>query len=800
MTEWLLKLFNITTGGNARVTGSELVFTSGIGDWWLALLAIALAVVSVLLYRREADLPHWKRWTMAALRVALFVCLLLLIARPVLRFALEGDIRKAILVLVDASSSMAIADPRTERDDQQRALIAKGVIDPAGGLTQKSPATQPMNDVARLDLVRAAMGNPKLDLLNRLKRDYDIRAVSFGEQLYDVPIETDQSLAAALAKVNAERGTTAMGDAIRASITKSRGQPLAGLILVSDGASNAGVSPIAAAELASREGVPIYAWGVGITNPKDIAVASIFTRDVAFIDDELQVVTRIRSSGLGGQTVNVVARLNDKVVGEKSVKLQGDGEDLVTIPITPNTAGNYSLSVSVDPLASEAVKDNNSQAQQVRVIDGKIKVLYVEQQPRWEFKYLQAMLMRDRRVDAKFVLIEGDKSLAQVKDSPYLEKIPEEKEDLFKFDLIIVGDIDPTLLSTTQMEAMEEFVSKFGGAVAMIAGKRYAPQKFLDTPLAGMMPVEWEASPPGSGVADKYDQPIDFEITPAGRTNPLMRLADGEAENVRVWENLAPIYYVARVSRAKPAAEVLMVDADPAKATRFGKMPIIATQQYGLGTTMFVGTDNMWRWRKNAGDVLYARLWGQIIQRLALPRLLGESRRTQLVADRKTYSVGDRVTVYARLYTTGFKPITDATVRGTFKREGNAEPMPVILRQVPGQPGMYRAEITAPSAGNFKLSVETDPDVSLDLPVTEPKLEFASTAMNEPLLRTVAETSRGRFFREEDLHLLPNSIDSRTDKIKSNIDVEVWSSPFFFVLMLLLAGAEWVLRKTSYLK
>lgn len=798
MTEFLLKFFNISTSGSARVTGSELVLTSGVRDIWLLLLAIGLGVLSYMLYRREEGVARWKRLTMTGMRIGLFVLLLLLIARPVVRFTLEGDIRKAILILVDSSASMSIEDPRTEALDQQRALIATGAIDPGAELDDKPPATQPAS-MSRLELVRRGLANSKLDLLNRLKKDYDLRAVSFGDQLFDIPVESDQTVAAALEKVKADRSTTALGDAVRTAITKSRGQPLAGLFVISDGSTNAGSNPLAAAELASREGVPVYAWGVGITNPKDIAVASIFSRDVAFIDDELPVVARLRTSGLGGQSIKVVAKLNDQIVGDKTVKIEGDGEELVTIPVTPDKPGQYKLTISVDPLASEAVADNNQQSQDLRVVDGKIRVLYIDQQPRWDFKYLQAMLLRDRRLEAKFVLLEADKSLAEVKDSPYLKDVPSEKDELFKYDLIIIGDVDPGVLSRQQLDILDEFVSKFGGAVVMLAGKRFAPEKYFGTPLADMLPVEWEQVPAGPDAGVAHNTPVAIELTPAGKASAVLRLAEDEKDSAKLWAELPPIYWTARVTRAKPAAEVLVVDSDPAKATRFGKMPIIAQQQYGLGTTLFIGTDNLWRWRKNAGDSHYTRIWGQIIQRLALPHLLGESRRTQLVSDKKSYSIGDRMTVYARLYTERYEPLADASVAGALKDEaGNTTR--IILRQMPGQPGMYRAEITASAAGNYTMNVEIDPEVKLDLPVTAPKLEFADTAMNESLLRQIAGTSRGQFFREEDLYTLPDSIQSRAEKIKSSVDVEIWSSPVFFILMLLLAGAEWVLRKTAYLK
>lgn len=799
MTSLLLKLLNISTTGNARVVGSELVLGGGIHGAWILLLAIVLAAGAVLLYRREEGLSTAKRFTLAALRTGTLLLLLLLIARPIVRFTLEGDIRKAVLVMLDSSASMSIVDPRTDAPDKVRQAIAAGTLDPTGGLEQSPPGDA--QDLSRIDIVRKALANQKLNLLPRLQKEYDIRVVSFGEQLFDVPLEKGQSIAAALEKVQPDRGSTAMGDGLRNAISKSRGQPLAGIFLITDSANNAGSSPIAAAELASREGVPVYAWGVGITNPKDIAVASIFARDVGFIDDELPVVTRLRTSGLVGQTVKVVATLNNQKVGEQDVKITADGEQLVQFPVTPTRAGTFNLEVKVDPLPSEAVKDNNSQSQQVRIVDGKIKVLYIEQQPRWEYKYLQAMLMRDRRVQAKFVLLEGDKALAEGGEkSPYLAQIPQSKEELFKYDLIILGDVDPSALSKTQMEAMEQFVSQFGGAVVMIAGHRFAPHRYSGTPLEKMMPVEWESGiAPLRSAKSKNDQPIKFELTPAGKSSEVMRLADDEISSAQVWEKLPPIYWAARISRPKPAAEVLLVDPDPAKATRFGKMPLIASQQYGLGSTMFFGTDNLWRWRKNAGDKHYARMWGQVVQRMALPHLLGESRRTQLVADKKSYSVGERITVYARLYTQAYEPITEPSVKGTLKK-ADGGPTSIILRQVPGQPGMYRAEITAPAAGAYQFNVDSDPATRLEIPITEPRIEFAETAMNEGLLRQVCQTSHGAFFREEDLHKLPDAISGKTDKVRSSVDVEIWSSPVFLLLVVVLTGFEWAMRKMAYLK
>src|SRR5437764_3826347 len=249
------------------------------------------------------------------------------------------------------------------------------------------------------------------------------------------------------------------------------------------------------------------------------------------------------------------------------------------------------------------------------------------------------------------------------------------------------------------MEMIEKFVSKFGGAVVMVAGKRYSHNAYRKTPIENMLPVELETVDLGGGANLAANRPVKLELTPAGRVSPMLKLADDPAQSVTKWAGLPPVYWIAKVARAKPAAEVLVVDPDPSKSSRYGKMPVMAMQQYGLGQVMLVGTDNLWRWRRNIGDKYHAMLWGQLTQRMALPHLLGSSKRTQLMADQKKYTTGQRGTIYARLYTEAFEPMTEAAVKGHFGEKGQTGSREVLLRPIPAQAGMYRGELIAPAPG-----------------------------------------------------------------------------------------------------
>ena len=371
---------------------------------------------------------------------------------------------------------------------------------------------------------------------------------------------------------------------------------------------------------------------------------------------------------------------------------------------------------------------------------------------------------------------------------------------MFKYDVVILGDVEPKVLSLNQLDMLGQLVSDFGGGLVVIAGRRAAPHAYRQTVLERLLPVELEALalPPSEMISAK---PIRFELTTAGRASPLLRLSDAESENVQLWKELPPVFWLARTARAKPAAEVLLVDPDPNRETRYGKMPAVALQQYGLGQVMYVGTDNTWRWRKSAGGLPYTTFWGQTVQRLALQRFLGGSKRTQLATDRQNYLVGDRVPVYARLYGAGFEPIEAPSVSGTFAIKSDAATrIDATLRPVPEQRGLYRGEFVAPSAGQYQFQVEVDPTTTLDFSVAEPQFEFGESSMNEPLLRDLSSRTGGEFFREEDLYRVPDSIRARSDPIRSSIEVELWSSPVSFLLLLVVVGSEWWLRKRWNLK
>ncbi len=821
MSDLFLKLLGARVEDAVHIAGGSVSFRGGVNPGWVIFLLLVLGAMVYLMYRQSpAQLSPVRRYTLTALRIAFIGLVLMLLLRPVLALTVEGSVRRVLVMLIDGSASMQIKDPRLDPADQKRAGIAKGVLDPAKGLSQPldQARARELEHVARIDEVKSALENDKLNLLPRLDREFDLSAFSFGQGVVEISSRKAEAPATNAApgkrketvtvdqftwvdRLSATNPVTAIGDAMREVMNRKRGQPLAGVLLVTDGANNSGSQPREIAGLLRQEGVPVYAFGVGITRPRDIIVGNLFAPDITFVKDEVPVMVRVRSQGLKGENAELVLKLGGQTVATKAITFTGDGEQVVPLRFIPQEQGEFDLEASIEPRPDEAVKDNNSRVQRLRVIDAKIKVLLVDQSPRWEFRYLQAMLLRDRRVELHCYLVEGDPGISRGDNTPYLPAFPSNKEELFKYDLVIFGDVDPKQITSAQLDNLNELVSRFGGALVMVAGKRFSPIAYRRTVMEKMLPVDFETPTLDSPQDPVAEKPIRLELTAAGRASQMLRLSDRDDENAALWKQLPPVYWVAKVSRPKPAAEVLLVDPDPAKESRFGKMPVIAVQQYGLGQVMFVGTDNTWRWRRNVGDLYYTTLWGQIAQRVSLQRLLGGSKRTQLTTERQNYMTGDRISVYARLYGAGFEPVQEPAIKGIYGlKTGQGPRSEVTLRPIPEQPGLYRAEFVAGAPGNYQFFVEQDLNTPLDFSITEPKFELGETAMNEPLLRELASVTGGAFFREEDLHKLPDTISAKTERVRSPLEVELWTSPLYFLLLLGVVTVEWVVRKLSYLK
>ena len=813
MVKFLLALF--APGEQLPPDDSQVTFSyEGISWGWAFFAFVVLCLLVGWSYRKFAPtLGRFTRSCLIFLRCLLIGLILVLLVKPILLVTVEEGIHRPLLVLLDQTQSMGLVDHRIG-DDLMRGAIAKGTADPAGGLQQAAASgTDDVKAISRQKLLEVLAANNRLKLWPRLYERADLHFFGFGRKLTDLgrlkpsngtTLTTDDA-AAFFGRLHDDENLTGLGDGLRDMLDQERGQAISGVLVITDGASNTGSPPNAAAALAQQDGVPLYIYGIGVTSPKDIMVSELTGPPVTNVKEKVSMTVHIRAQSLIGKKGTVQLKADGKVVDEEPLDIRADGDQEVTLGYTPDHLGEVMMEAFVPPLAEEVDKDNNTAKARIRVVDDKIRVLFVEQLPRWDYQYLLAMMQRDRRIKLKAVLLRGDPGMANAPDSPFLASIPSDKETLYANDIVIIGDVDPRELGNDRMKLLADWVNKVGGGMIFMAGENFNPATYKGTPLEPLFPVDIAPRSP-----QRYDDnPVVLKLSPLGETSSLLNLADNPQDNAKIWEGFPGVHWTAAVGKVKPGGQALLVDPTPSRATPEGPMPVIALQGYGAGQTIFVGTDETYRWRGHMGEKYYTRLWGQFIQSLSSQKMLGASSRTQLHTDRPRYLTGDKVKISGRIFKPNFQPQVDSEVPGTYTIKATAEPgQPAIpdqtnelrLEAIPERPGEYRGEFTAVQAGSYSFSTVQDKSAVLKFDVAEPQIELSDIAMNETLLRSMANAGGGRFFREEELNKLPDLISSKAAAAPTYKKIPLAFAPILLILIIVVACLEWLWRRRLELK
>jgi hypothetical protein len=799
---------------------AELSLRGWFPGWVALVLGLAAVAAAGVFYAREAGrtavLP---RVGMAAVRMAILLLVAFLLLRPVWVNEDRGDRRRAVAVLVDVSQSMDSPDPRPSTADQWRVALAFNLVEP-GKAALDAPVTSAITGTLperpkRIEVARAALTNPKFNLLPRLGSSAGpVEPATFGSQRTG----RDAADAKWLRELSASEPRTAMVDAAMELLARDRNDMPAAIVLVTDGRENASSKSLDdLAREAARHHIPIHVYGVGSSSYGQLQLRDVAAPETLFVNDLVAVPVRYRVRGVAEGRVEIVLKLGDREVARKEIAAR-DGDDLrETLTFVPNKADadapkqEITATITVTTPAGEVLTDNLTRG--VKVVDKKLKVLVVDSLPRWDFKYLQRGLLRDRRVEAKFYLTEGDRQAMKAGDkSPWLPGFPAGRDDfrkeLFEYDLLILGDVPGKFFNPEQQEVIKQFVSE-GGGLVQIAGRVHAPAEWISgwtktptlstSPIADVLPVEFDAV---KFPTESPGRPSPFRPVPAQSVvrNPVVSLEDDPLDNARLWRTLPEIYWFYPVKKLKPAAESLLVH--PRELTADKKpMPLMAGHYYGKGYVMFVGFDETWRWRFNEADKYFGRFWSQAVYVAGVSRTVG-TKLTQLSLDTPDPSLGKTGQVYARLFNRDFQPLTAEKIEARLvKLDADANDrdanLPVELKPLPGQPGEYVAALPFNRVGRFALKVDpgNDNPATLDYRVTlPPEHELAPGGLAEGDMRKLAEATGGKFYREENLHQLPDDVKAQLAPYTRRTETILWNG-WMMALLIGLLTLEWVLRK-----
>lgn len=637
----------------------------------------------------------------------------------------ERLIGMEVLILVDTSRSMAEQDKRVTAEAIGEAAKILGAMPLDQEVTADTiqQHLKQSNRASRLELVKAMFAHPQIDLLRRVGDRFDVRFFSFDQAL--APEGGAEDAAAWLAGRQADGEASRIGSAVREAVSRYTGLPIARVMVFSDFGWVSGEDPVRVAGELAKRGIPVYPIPIGLPAPPDAMISEIIAPKAVFQGDPVSVRVRVQSRGLDGQRATLKLKINGEDDQTKVVDLE-DGAQFPEITIQPKqNSGILRLDFELDASIADSNPKNNTAQHRMRIVEEKIKVLYVEGMPRWEFRYLRWVLLRNPHLKTRFLMTRGDRDLAKI--SPhFMAGFPKDVRNIFEYDLIILGDVSAKYFKGEQLELLETQIKEHGGSLIMLGGSLSAPSSYQNTPVERMLPVNIGTGKPRKVAGDQYPRLPETEAL-----NPMTALADAPDANQRIWSRVRPMYQLPSLDGPKAGAHVLLhLPSDTAGEPDY---PIVSWHAYGKGKCMFVATDNLWRLRLEVGDAHHARFWGQAIQFLAMSRLLGQNT---------------------------------------------------------GQDGEYVLRAQDHEAG---ISSTVALTVATDL------VEDRDTSAQPEIARNIAQASGGTVARPTELGAFIDALPAQEMSKVVSRELELWDTPVLYLLLVLLAGLEWCLRRRENL-
>ncbi len=563
---------------------------------------------------------------------------------------------------------------------------------------------------------------------------------------------------------------TRLGEALRYVVQKERGGPVAGIVVFSDGRSNAGLSCSEAAALARTAEMPIYTVGLGSDKrPLNVRVVDLETPERVYPGDKFTLTGNLQGTGFSSRTLEV--RLTSAPAGTKQptvetleqevrVELKHEGEIVpVKFEVTPTEPGRRTYKLSVKPLPGDADPRDDFKVANVEVVERKTRVLLLAGGPAREYAFLRNLLFRDRDMTVDVWLQTGKQGMSQ-ESNKLLFDFPETTQELFEYDCIVAFDPDWTALDLVQVKNLEQWVADKAGGLIVVAGPVHTPlwsaarrgDTRLDT-IRNLYPVILYSSGSATLGVGRFggDNAWPLQFTRDGLEAEFLWLEDNAVSSEAAWAAFAGVYGYYAVKDPKPGARVYACFSDPHTAID-SQLPIyLASHFYGAGRVFFQASGEMWRIR-SVEEAYFERYYTKLIRWVSQGRLQQDSTHGVLLVDKERALLGDTVGVRAILTDDQNQPLSVPEVTANLLRpDGGLAPL--TLRSVKGGPrdGTYAGQFTAIQEGDYRVELrpphgQLDELLVREVRVRVPALETEKSERNDPLLAEIAQTTGGAYY------------------------------------------------------
>jgi hypothetical protein len=735
------------------------IFSKGtfvlLGSWprWILFAGILAAAVALgwAIWRKRKQLAPSVHGMRAAvlwgLQSALVALLLLLLWQPAISVVALRPQQNIIAVVVDDSRSMALKDTGDSREQEAIKLLNSG-------------------------------------LLKDLQTRFQVRLYRLGAGLGRVH-DTNQ--------LSPAEPATQIGKGLRQLADEAATLPIGGVIFLSDGSDNTGGIDLAAMSEIRRRRLPINTIGFGKERlSDDVELDGLEVPAKALAGSRLQARVTIRQNGFEGKRTRLVLTGGGAVLASRDITLEDASEQVETIEFNAGKAGVKNIEARLDPLRGEQSADNNRLTRVLAVDDSRRRILYVEGEPRWEYKFLRRAVDDDAAVQVVSMLRTTQNKIYRqgiANSNELAEGFPSKPEELFEFQGLILGSVESGFFTATQQQMIKDFVDRRGGGLLFLGGRwALSDGGYNIPPFTEFLPVNLPQR--------KNTFQRDFvaaELTEAGKNSLICRIEDDPEKSVQHWEVLPYLANYQDPGTPKPGAVVL------ARVDAGGKrLPLLVTENYGRGRTAVFATGGSWRWRMQqpVGDISQETFWRQLL------RWTVSATPSRVAASTPNANLEDdgRFQLRAEVRDKTYLPAGDAQVQAKVIAPDGSESF-VMLRPEPLSQGVYSAEWNAAEAGSYiaeltaKRGTEQLGHDVLTFRREDGLAENFHREQNRELLQKLAEETGGRYYTPRTANRLPKEIQYSESGITAREMKDLWNMPVVFLVILALRSAEWLLRR-----
>ncbi len=711
---------------------------------WLLLAAILLAIAYTLsIYRRTNPIVSaLVRGLLISSRVLAICCLLFVVFEATFSLSSTRSEPPVLAIAVDNSASMAVQDKTGARNEKIRSVLHD-------------------------------------NNLKQLEKKFDLKFYSFSDQSRELPHQEFDSLRFRGDVTNIAGSL----ESIKGELTEEN---LAGIVLLSDGNYNQGGNPI---RYASEIGVPIYSIGIGSNETKpDLALTDIDANPFAYVGEPTPITMTVRSLGFGEQKTALTLRNEQSTISSQIITIPPSPSEIqIPIRYSPDSPGRQKLSIELNPIANEQTLENNKRTFYVDVLKSHLQVLLLAGKASPDISFLRRHLSASERYKVHSIVEKGDGTFYRM---PATSSLPEHLQDV---DLFVLYDFPTNKTAPDLLNRLRVAVQTQAKPVLFVLGRETAPQRLGD--LEQFLPVM--AKSQNANEIQVY--PL---LSPLAQSHPVTQIGAERGSLAASWSQLPPVFTSNVFNQYWPNSEIL-VYAIPANAPAArkdeNKKPLLLVRSNGPQKSAALLAYGIWRWDLlmwgigNADD-----MFSQLINNLV--RWIESTKADELVRveiEKTNFHYGEPVEIKIEVFNDKRMPISDADVKILLRHQTAQDELLATrigdgkynLTVHPEQPGDYIVSAIA-QEGSRKLG-ETDVLFSIG----EYSKELTDLRIQEALLRSISESSGGKYISPDSLSDLTWAIGGEAKAISESKEIEVWNDPLTLIAIVLLLSAEWFVRK-----